>query len=146
MKNPLLVLLTSMLISCTSTSNKQEEKEYLDLTNDIDNSMLAKYWKISERVSPKYPMKAAMQKISGCVQLLIGINEKGEVQGYKINKSYPKRLFDENAEAALLTWKYIPTKENITNQPVLTLVQMDFQFTKGVLDNDVKKHCFDESS
>jgi len=142
MKNTLLILsLTSMLISCASTSTKQEKKEYLDLTNDIDNSMLAKYWKISERVEPKYPMKAAMQKISGCVELLIGINEKGEVQGFKINNSYPKRLFDENAQAALQTWKYIPTKENVTNQPVLTLVQMDFQFSKDVVDSSFKKHC-----
>ncbi|MBA6225187.1 energy transducer TonB [Colwellia sp. MB02u-18] len=95
----------------------------------------------NERVNPKYPIKAAMKKISGCVELLIKINEKGDVQEYKINKSYPKRLFDESAQASLATWKYKPTKENTTNQPVLTLVQMDFEFSKDVVDSSFQKHC-----
>lgn len=147
MKNTLLILsFTSLLISCASTNMKQEKQEYLDLTNDHDNSIFDTYWKINKRVTPKYPMKAAMGKISGCVELLISINEKGEVEEYKINKSYPKRLFDENAQTSLTTWKYNPTKENTTNQPVLTLVQLDFMFSPTEIDPLFEKHCINEVS
>ncbi|MEH6384135.1 MAG: energy transducer TonB [Colwellia sp.] len=146
MKKALLILsLASILMSCASTNAKQEKKEYLDLTNDYDQSTLAQYWKVSKRVDPKYPINAARQNISGCVEVLIGINEKGEVDGYKINKSYPKRVFDQSTQAALMAWKYEPTKENVSHQPVLTLIQMDFQVKRSSTDDSFEKHCVNKS-
>lgn len=47
MKKTLLILsFSSMLISCSSINTNQEKTEYLDLTNDYDQSIFDTYWKI----------------------------------------------------------------------------------------------------
>lgn len=80
------------------------------------------------RIEPQYPRKAAMQGITGWVQLSFDITAVGTVSNVKVIDAKPKRVFDMAAKRALLKWKYKPKMEDGKAVPQLgEKVQLDFK-------------------
>jgi len=69
------------------------------------------------RVEPKYPLRAAQNKINGWVHLKFNINELGRVKNIKILDVSPKGFkFEVEAKKALKKWRY---KTNMSQSEVL---------------------------
>lgn len=69
------------------------------------------------------------------------INSQGEVQGYKVVSSYPEGVFDIDAAAAVGLWRWKPTVENTSKQPILTYLKMDFMVSPKPTDAEYLAHC-----
>lgn len=116
--------------ACQSTDATQSTAnsniQYLDLSDHSQKGLVDNYWQVKFRKEPKYPRAAALNGISGCTELVVGINAEGKVSHYKVIKSYPAGVFDQNAVEAIVNWRYTPTATNQNLQPVLTTLQLDF--------------------
>lgn len=116
--------------ACQSTDATQSTAnsniQYLDLSEPAQKSLFENYWQVEYRKEPRYPRAAALNDISGCTELVVGINTEGKVSHYKVIKSYPTGVFDQNSIAAIVNWRYTPTATNQNLQPVLTTIQLDF--------------------
>ncbi|MEW6992124.1 TonB family protein [Colwelliaceae bacterium 6441] len=85
------------------------------------------------RVQPKYPLKAAKEKIEGAVVLKFDINTEGNVKNVEVMKGVPAYVFDRVAVAALKKWKYDAKGQAHKNQ----LVQLDFRMDENSSFKDV---------
>ncbi|MDN3381802.1 energy transducer TonB [Pseudoalteromonas sp. APC 3358] len=151
----LLLPLTSLLAACgsTPTADKSVEKlnhtdvsnaeirDYIDLSSVELRDRVKDYWNISTRTEPRYPIAAAKKGLAGCVELMTIINSEGKAQGYKVISSYPKGLFDEAAAQSLNTWAWLPTNVNVTKQPVLTHIRIDFMIDSIPVGKKYLKNC-----
>jgi len=60
------------------------------------------------RIPPKYPMRAAMDRIEGWVKVEFTITETGMVKDAIVAESNPSRVFDRAALRAIVKWKFRP--------------------------------------
>lgn len=60
------------------------------------------------RIPPQYPRKAALNGIEGWVELEFTIKKDGTVADVKVSKAKPKRVFDQSAKRAILSWRFKP--------------------------------------
>lgn len=67
-----------------------------------------------QRIAPQYPRDAARARINGWVQLEVLVNADGSVRSAKVLEAQPKGLFEANAVAAVLRWKFKPKVVNGT--------------------------------
>jgi periplasmic protein TonB len=67
-----------------------------------------------QRIAPQYPRDAARARINGWVQLEVLVNADGSVRSAKVMGSQPKGLFEANAVAAVLRWRFKPKIVNGT--------------------------------
>jgi periplasmic protein TonB len=67
-----------------------------------------------QRIAPQYPRDAARARINGWVQLEVLVNADGSVRSAKVLDAQPKSLFEANAVAAVLRWKFKPKIVNGT--------------------------------
>ena len=138
----ILLPLTLFLVSCASTTKVEEAKiDYIDLSGKEQTELVDKYWSVYKRIEPRFPVSAAKRKITGCVDIIVGIDQNGESTGYKVRSSYPKGVFDKSAAAALVKWKWKATEENKDNKPVLTSVRMDFSTSRNPTDAKFLENC-----
>ena len=138
----LLLPLTFFVISCASTTKIEEAKiDYLDLSSKENAELVENYWSVVKRFSPKYPISAAKNGISGCADLIVGIDKNGNASGYKVRSSYPQGIFDKNAAAALNKWKWQATAQNAKKQPVLASIKLNFTLTKKPTDTEYLANC-----
>ncbi|MDK2596844.1 energy transducer TonB [Pseudoalteromonas obscura] len=141
-KTNILIPLTLFLTACTSAPDIEEvQANYLDLSSKEQVKLVEEYWTILKRVEPRYPISAARNNISGCVDLIVGIGQNGKVKGYKVRSSYPKGVFDDHAAAALFKWKWKATEKNKDSAPVLTSVRLDFTTSRNPTDIEYLKNC-----
>ncbi|GAA5136259.1 energy transducer TonB [Thalassotalea piscium] len=140
-KSYLLLPMALIVASCATTNVKEVEVDYLDLSDKSHTKLVEEYWRVEKRVEPQYPVSAARNNISGCVDLIVGIDQHGKAKGYKIRSSYPKGVFDNNAAAALVKWKWQATEKNKNNTPVLTSVRIDFSTTRNRTEAKYLKNC-----
>ena len=138
---PFLLVITSCGTTQVDKTSSTAAITYIDLSQDDERSLVEQYWTVKKRVEPRYPIQAAKKNISGCVDLIVGINEEGKLQGYKIKSSYPKGVFDKHAAAALGKWSWEPTSTNIDKKPVLTSIRLDFMMSLNIQDIDYLAHC-----
>lgn len=111
-KSYLLIPLTFVLAACKSTPEvEQAQIDYLDLSAKEQVTLVEEYWTVVKRVEPRYPVSAVKNNISGCVDLIVGIDQNGKFKGYKVRSSFPKGVFDKNAAAALTKWKWKATEK-----------------------------------
>lgn len=141
-KSCLLLPLTLFMISCASTTKVEQPKiNYLDISGKDQIKIVNEYWTVSKRIEPRYPISAAKNNISGCVDIIVGIDQNGKAQGYKVRSSYPKGVFDNYAAAALMKWKWQSTNQNTENQPVLTSIRMDFKTSRNPREQEYLANC-----
>lgn len=129
------------MVSCSSTKVEKAKIDYLDLSGKEQVKLVKEYWTVSKRIDPRYPALAAKNDMSGCVDLIFGIDQNGKVTGYNIRSSYPKGVFDNNAAAALGKWKWQATEANKKNTPVLTSVRLDFSTSKNPDESEYLENC-----
>lgn len=149
MKRLISILLLSILtVACesndvaeTNTQSKTEPFNYLDLTGADSKDLINEYWIVKRRVDPRYPSKAARDRVSGCVDMTLGIDSEGKLMGVKVIKSYPEGVFDYYAVAALSKWKWGPAEANSDRMPVLTDLKMDFMVELNRNSEEFVKHC-----
>ena len=85
------------------------------------------------RVEPKYPLKAAEEKIEGAVVLRFDIDKSGDVQNVEVMKAVPANVFNRVAITALKQWKYDAKGSSHKNM----LVQLDFRMDENSSFQDV---------
>ncbi len=85
------------------------------------------------RIEPKYPIKAAAEKIEGSVVLRFDIKKDGKVANVAVMNGIPAYVFDQVAVEALKQWKYDPHGQEHRNQ----LVQLDFRIDENSTFEDV---------
>ena len=144
-KEFILSIFSVFLVACASNDKvavaTKEPIQYLNLTSDDEKELVEKYWIVEERQAPKYPIDAARKGLSGCVDLIIGINSDGRLGSYRVKSSYPEGLFDENAIAALTQWKWVATETNSDKTPVLTSIQLDFILYGSTNEKELESQC-----
>ncbi len=64
------------------------------------------------RISPKYPVRAAQEGLSGFIKFGLLVNKQGDVTAVNILKSYPQGMFDREIIRAAKRWKYKPSPNN----------------------------------
>ena len=136
-----LSILSVFLVSCASTDTADVPIQYIDLTLDDKKELIEEYWVVEKRQHPKYPISAAREGLSGCVDLIVGIKKSGRSGGYKVKKSYPEGVFDKYAAAALNKWRWSATDENGDKVPVLTTIQLDFMVEGSKNKAEAEKQC-----
>jgi periplasmic protein TonB len=67
-----------------------------------------------QRIAPQYPRDAARARINGWVQLEVLVNADGSVRSAKVLEAQPKGLFEANAVASVLRWRFKPKIVNGT--------------------------------
>ncbi|GLX79688.1 hypothetical protein tinsulaeT_30280 [Thalassotalea insulae] len=85
------------------------------------------------RVEPKYPVKAAVEKIEGSVVLKYDVNIDGTVMNVEVMTGEPAYVFDRVAVTALKQWQYQPRASVAHNN----LVQLDFRLDENSTFKDV---------
>jgi len=150
LKHLSIFILCSLLIACSTTQTTKTTKSnkhaaslnYIDLSSDQYKTRgTDEYWTVLTRTNPNYPIDAARKGISGCVNLVVGINSEGKMQGYKIKSSYPPKIFDNAAAAAIKKWQWKATKKNSALQPILTSIRLDFSVHGASYNPKYEKYC-----
>ncbi|WP_235839594.1 energy transducer TonB [Cognaticolwellia mytili] len=141
-KSYFLLPLALFVTSCAPTTKVDKTKiDYLDLSGKEQVKLAEEYWRVVKRIEPRYPVSAAKNNISGCVDLIVGIDQNGKATGYKVRSSYPKGVFDNNAAAALVEWKWKVTDKNKNSTPVLTSIRMDFSTSRNPTEAKYLENC-----
>ncbi|MCP4863341.1 MAG: energy transducer TonB [Alteromonas sp.] len=137
MKKYLVISLISLLAGCASnqlTTDSQAVDSGLE--QPADESEFASLWTQTKRVNPQYPISAAKDGLSGCVNLSFVVNNEGRVTEQQVTDSFPKGVFEKKAIEALKRWRWKPTTANPDNQPARSTVQLDFmvQYSKNITE------------
>ncbi|MCB5227454.1 energy transducer TonB [Alishewanella sp. 16-MA] len=127
-------VLSVLLIGCKANDSVQSTDHaaalaglnYLNLTAEDKKDLLDEYWIAEKKQEPRYPLDAAFNQLSGCVDMLVGIDKDGKATAVSIITSFPKGIFDANAIEALSHWQWVASAKNSAKQPVLTSIKFDF--------------------
>lgn len=143
LKSLSILILSCFLIACSSTKSDDLAPvlNYIDLTGDKIIGAGDEYWIVTKRVTPRYPIRTARNGVSGCVNIVVGINSEGKVQGYKIESSSSQGIFNNVAIDAIVQWQWKPTKMNTTLQPILTSIRLDFMLKNASSNAEYLKQC-----
>ena len=79
-------------------------------------------------VRPDYPYELKRQGVTGVVTLVFDVDEKGDVQEAKVQKSTNPQ-FEQPALDAIAKWKFKPARKD--GVPVRTKVAIPLQFTNA---------------
>jgi len=144
MKKYFFISLMTLLAGCASNQlNTDTQAVGNEVAQPVaaDESEFDSLWSLAKRVNPRYPISAAKDGLSGCVNLSFVVDQSGRATQQKVTDSYPKRVFDEKAIEALKRWRWKPTAANPNNQPARSSVQLDFmvQYSKNI--TEAEQHC-----
>ena len=142
MKKYFVISLISLLAGCASNQlTKDSQAVDSGLEQPADESEFASLWTQTKRVNPHYPISAAKDGLSGCVNLSFVVNSEGRVTEQQVTDSFPKGVFEKKAIEALKRWRWKPTTANPDNQPARSTVQLDFmvQYSKNI--TEAEQHC-----
>lgn len=122
------ILLSTWIVAlsaCSATSvNTASNVQPINLSEDKDS--LETLWQVAKPDYPRYPSEAAKKRISGCVEFAFTINSDGKAQAIKVIKAVPDSIFIRAATKSLKSYRWQPTEANITRQPAITTLQLDF--------------------
>lgn len=139
------VTAVTLIAGCAAQSDRLPEplltSDFVDLRNSQAEEPMREYWYIQKRVNPGYPVSAARNDVSGCVELTVGIGEKGKMVGYLVNHSYPGETFVESTVKSIRQWQWQPAEANTQRQPVLTTIQLDYIVGENPTDPQYDEEC-----
>jgi len=124
----LVALLSITLLSGLSyagNSNSETSKKNAKMKNEELYPIV--------RIEPKYPLKAAQEKIEGSVVLKFDVNRNGKVNNVSVIKAIPEHVFNEVAMNALTKWEYDAAGKKHKD----LLVQLDFRIDQNSNFEDV---------
>ena len=128
MKRILFLISVLALSACTTTTDvKDNEIQPIDFVGNKD--ALEEMWIVSKNDYPKYPINAAKQGISGCVDFSFVINSDGKAHNIQVIKAVPDSTFIRSATNSLKKFRWQPTDLNKLRQPGITTLQLDFSTT-----------------
>jgi len=98
MKYFAIVFLCSLTISCSNlnTNISKEQAQVLEKA------------KPSKIVNPRYPRRAAIDRLEGYVKFLFDISTDGSVENLRMLDSVPNGIFDDVATHAISQWLFKP--------------------------------------
>jgi TonB family protein len=114
-KLTLVVLVSASLLAGVSYAGN-----HLNQNKEFEQARIDVY--PTYRIEPKYPIKAARERIEGSVVLKFDIEGDGTVANVEVVNGKPAYIFDKTAITALKQWRYKATGTSIKNQ----LVQLDY--------------------
>ena len=79
------------------------------------------------RIQPSYPLEQLRNKQEGWVKIQFEVTVKGTVENPKIIESYPEKVFDRAAIAAILKFKFKP--RIVDGKPVRATVAQTMEFS-----------------
>ena len=118
------IFLMSCVSNATTLAPSEKAVQYIDLTSD-DKNKISEYWVLENRIQGEYPASAE-GILSGCVDVIVLINNSGGVASFEVKKSYPEGVFDDSVAAALKQWKWSAAEKNADKVPVLTTIQFTY--------------------
>ena len=121
------------LSACATKNTEFEEQEPINLVGDDDR--INQYWEIKNSVNPSYPIDAARNRLSGCVEFEVTIDSNGKASQMNVIKSFPKHVFNKKGRLAMQKWKWEATEANAKKTPVITTVRLDF-WVEGSINLD----------
>ncbi|QJR79746.1 energy transducer TonB [Alteromonas pelagimontana] len=126
MKIIICIIILTFLNGCSATKDEKtlEIKNAVDTTQN--NISVEDFWVLSHQDYPKYPVNAARDNISGCVDFRFIIDREGRATNIQVIKAIPHRAFIPSATESLKKFRWEPTENNSTHQPVVTTLQLEF--------------------
>ena len=76
------------------------------------------------RIEPRYPVKAAENRIEGLVQLKFNVEADGSTSNIVVVHAQPEGVFEQEAIKALQRWRYAPVADSTANKGIH--VQLNF--------------------
>jgi protein TonB len=101
------ILFCTTLISCASTQVNKSTDQTVYQLNQVDAPTK---WIV--HISPKYPKKAAEEKVEGWAKMSAVISENGRVTNINVLDSQPEGIFESEAKRAFSKWLYKPALLN----------------------------------
>jgi len=87
--------------------------------------------KRTKTVLPQMPESARRKGISGWVEVVFTVNEKGEVSEAEVRNSSPEEVFDDAALKAVRAWRFEPATKDGKPVSTRTMIRLKFDPTQG---------------
>lgn len=94
---------------------------------------------IIEGAKPRYPKTALTHGICGEVHVALAISMNGNVTDMKIIYSDPSKMFDEEVEKVIDSWRFEKKFDNNTAIPYQTVVPVPFLLDDCLLNPSIKR-------
>jgi len=79
----------------------------------------------TEKVAPRYPLKARKQGLEGFVKLEFELNKYGKVKQVSVVEAFPEEIFDKAAIRALRGWRF-EVPDSLKGAPLTLIQTFDF--------------------
>ncbi len=96
----LILMSTSLLAFMPNSSAKSEHPTAVKYQQSIQTNQVIK------SVKPNYPIKALREQIEGKVELLVNVDEQGNVADVEVVHAQPKRIFEDAAIDSMKKWHF----------------------------------------
>jgi TonB family protein len=87
--------------------------------------------KRTRTVMPQMPDSARRKGITGWVEVVFTVTEKGDVADAEIRNSSPEEVFDDAALKAVRAWRFEPATKDGTPISTRTMIRLKFDPTQG---------------
>jgi TonB family protein len=87
--------------------------------------------KRTKTVLPQMPESARRKGITGWVEVVFTVNEKGNVDDAEVRNSSPEEVFDDAALKAVRAWRFEPATKDGKPVSTRTMIRLKFDPTQG---------------
>jgi TonB family protein len=87
--------------------------------------------KRTKTVMPQMPESARRKGITGWVEVVFTVNEKGTVDDAEVRNSSPEEVFDDAALKAVRAWRFEPATKDGKPVATRTMIRLKFDPTQG---------------
>ncbi len=115
-KAPTLILLASLCVAAVFWQQPLQADNTVTTAKSSPTPVV--------RIEPRYPIKAAENRIEGLVQLQFSVQSDGSTSDIVVIHAQPKGVFEKEAIRALQRWRYAPVADPAANRGLQ--VQLNF--------------------
>ena len=87
--------------------------------------------KRTKTVMPQMPESARRKGVTGWVEVVFTVNEKGDVDDAEVRNSSPEEVFDAAALKAVRAWRFEPATKDGKPVSTRTMIRLKFDPTQG---------------